>query len=129
MELFFIGSGSISTSKNASGAEHELRDIVDTIPAIVWVALPDGSNTYVNSRYVDYSGMEAAQTAGSGWRAAAHPDDLQKHEDKWRASVASGEPHEARFVFAERMGNIDGIWTAACHCEMKMETSSNGMAS
>jgi hypothetical protein len=36
---------------------------------------------------------------------------------------------KARLVFAERMGNIGGIWTAACHCEMKMETSSNGMVS
>jgi PAS domain S-box-containing protein len=102
-------------------AEQELRDIVDTIPTIVWAAQPDGSNTYVNSRYAEYSGMAAAQTAGSGWRAAAHPDDLQRHEGKWRASVAS--------VFAERMGNIDGIWTVACHCEMKMETSANGMVS
>src|SRR5271170_8126866 len=31
-------------------AELELRDILDTIPGLVWVALPDGSNTYVNSR-------------------------------------------------------------------------------
>jgi PAS domain S-box-containing protein len=73
-------------------AEQELRDIVDTIPAMVWVALPDGSNTYANSRYAEYSGMTAAQTAESGWRAAVHPDDLQKHEGQWRTSVASGEP-------------------------------------
>ncbi len=85
-------------------AEQELRDIVDTIPAIVWVALPDGSNTYVNSRYVEYSGMAAAQTAGSGWRAAAHPDDLQRHEGKWRASVASGEPHESEVRFRRADG-------------------------
>ena len=65
-------------------ADQELRDIVDTIPAMVWVALPDGSNTYVNRRYVEYSGMAAAQTAGSGWRAAAHPDDLQRHEGSVR---------------------------------------------
>jgi formate hydrogenlyase transcriptional activator len=80
-------------------AEQELRDIVDTIPAVVWVALPDGSNTYANRRFVEYSGMVPAQTAGSGWRAAAHPDDLQKHEGKWRAAVASGQPHESEVRF------------------------------
>src|SRR5579862_1752528 len=85
-------------------AEQQLRDIVDTIPAIVWVAQPDGSNTYVNSRYVEYSGMGAAQTAGSGWRAAAHPDDLLTHEGKWRASVASGEPHESEVRFRRADG-------------------------
>jgi len=85
-------------------AEQELRDIVDTIPAIVWVALPDGSNTYVNRRYVEYSGMAAAQTAGSGWRAAAHPDDLPRHEGKWRAAVSSGEPHESEVRFRRADG-------------------------
>src|ERR1700676_533699 len=85
-------------------AEQELRDIVDTIPAIVWVARPDGSNTYANSRFVEYSGMVPAQTAGSGWRVAVHPDDLQKHEGKWRASVASGEPHESEVRFRRADG-------------------------
>src|SRR6266481_487414 len=80
-------------------AEQELRNIVDTIPAVVWVARPDGSNTYANSRFVAYSGMVPAQTAGSGWREVVHPDDLEKHEGRWRASVASGEPHESEVRF------------------------------
>jgi PAS domain S-box-containing protein len=80
-------------------AEQELRNIVDTIPAVVWVARPDGSNAYANSRFVAYSGMVPSQTAGSGWREAIHPDDLDRHEGKWRASVASGEPHESEVRF------------------------------
>src|SRR5271170_1473354 len=31
-------------------SERELRDVLDSIPAIAWSALPDGSNSYVNSR-------------------------------------------------------------------------------
>src|SRR5260370_3352060 len=50
-------------------------------------------------RYVEYSGMGTGQTAGSGWREAVHPDDLERHEGKWRASVASGEPHESEVRF------------------------------
>src|SRR6201981_1832432 len=85
-------------------AEQELRNIIDTIPAIVWVARPDGSNTYANSRFVAYSGMVPEQTAGSGWREAIHPDDLEKHEGKWRASVASGKPHESEVRFRGAQG-------------------------
>ena len=107
-------------------AELELRDVVDTIPAIVWVALPDGSNTYVNSRFLDYSGMSTAQTTGAGWQAAIHPDDLDRHDAKWRALKAANLT-KARFVFAAPMGNTDGILTEVSHCEMKMERSSNGM--
>jgi PAS domain S-box-containing protein len=74
--------------------EAELHEVVDTIPAIVWRALPDGSNSYANSRFVEYVGVPAEQIAGSGWQAAVHPDDLERHKAKWLASAARGEPHE-----------------------------------
>jgi PAS domain S-box-containing protein len=85
-------------------AERELRDIIDTIPGLVWVASPDGSNTYVNSRYVEYSGMTAGQVAASGWRDAVHSDDLERHEGNWRAAVASGKPHESEVRFRRADG-------------------------
>ncbi len=85
-------------------AEQELRDIFETVPALIWVARADGSNAYVNRRYVEYSGMAAARTTGSGWRAAVHPDDLQRHEDKWRAAAATGEPHESEVRFRRADG-------------------------
>jgi PAS domain S-box-containing protein len=80
-------------------SERELRDVVDIIPAIVWSALPDGSNAYVNSRFVEYSGMSAEQLAGSGWHAATHSDDLQRHERKWLACVCKGEVFEDEVRF------------------------------
>src|SRR6266403_2935236 len=75
-------------------SERELRDVIDTIPAIVWSTLPDGSNTYVNKRFVEYSGSSAEQTAGSGWQALIHPDDLERHAGKWTEAIATGKPHE-----------------------------------
>ena len=75
-------------------SEQELRDVIDTIPAMVWSTLPDGSNTYVNKRFVEYTGSSAEQTAGSGWRALIHPDDLERHAGKWMEAVATGKPHE-----------------------------------
>jgi formate hydrogenlyase transcriptional activator len=74
--------------------EAELREVVDTIPAIVWSTLPDGSNTYVNKRFVEYSGSSAEQTAGSGWQALIHPDDLERHAGKWTEAIATGKPLE-----------------------------------
>jgi PAS domain S-box-containing protein len=43
---------------------------------------------------VEYSGLSAEQTAGSGWQAAIDPDDLEGHAVKWREAVATGKPHE-----------------------------------
>jgi formate hydrogenlyase transcriptional activator len=84
--------------------ETELRDVVDTIPAIVWSALPDGSNSYVNSRFVEYCGMPPEEIAGTGWHAATHPDDLERHNAKWLACAASGEPLEDEVRFRRADG-------------------------
>ncbi len=75
-------------------SEKELRDAIDTIPALVWSALPDGSNTYANKRFVEYLGLSAEHTAGSRWHALIHPDDLERHASKWMEAVATGKTHE-----------------------------------
>jgi PAS domain S-box-containing protein len=84
--------------------EAQLRDVIDTIPAIVWSALPDGSNSYVNSRFVEYCGMQSEQIAGTGWHAATHPDDLERHNAKWLACAAGGEPLEDEVRFRRADG-------------------------
>lgn len=53
----------------------ELRDMIRTIPATMWSALPDGSNRYLNERFVEYSGIASEESAGSGSQAATHSDD------------------------------------------------------
>ena len=79
-------------SRELRQREQELRDVIDTIPTGVGAALPDGSMDFVNRRWAEYSGME--DSSGSRWQTAVHPDDLSRHMEKWRASVASGEPFE-----------------------------------
>jgi formate hydrogenlyase transcriptional activator len=86
-------------------SEREFRDVLDSIPAVVWSALPDGSNSYVNSRFVEYCGMSPEQIAGSGWHAATHPDDLERHNAKWLACVASGEFFEDEVRFRRADGH------------------------
>jgi PAS domain S-box-containing protein len=98
--LYWIGvTLDIDDAKRAGDAlrksEKELRDVIDSIPATVWSCLPDGSNTYVNKRFSEYTGSSAEQVAGSGWEALIHPDDLERHAAKWMAAVATGKPHES----------------------------------
>jgi PAS domain S-box-containing protein len=96
----FVGAATDVTSikraeEELRKSEKELRDVIDTIPALVWSTLPDGSNIYVNKRFVEYTGSSAEQTAGSGWQALVHPDDLERHASKWMEAVATGKPHES----------------------------------
>jgi PAS domain S-box-containing protein len=74
--------------------EKNLRDVIETVPTFAWTALPDGSVDFVNRHWQEYTGLSTEKTAGSGWEAAVHPEDLKRHAENWRASVASGAPFE-----------------------------------
>ena len=79
--------------------EKRLRDVVETIPAMTFTTLSNGSCTFVNKRWTEYTGLSVEETSGAGWQRAVHPEDLVRHSEKWRTSVATGEvfEDEARF--------------------------------
>jgi PAS domain S-box-containing protein len=80
-------------------SEREIRDVIETIPAIVWIARPDGSNEFANRRWVEYTGLSSALTADSGWLSAIHPEDLNRYMANWRASLSAAEPFEEEVRF------------------------------
>jgi formate hydrogenlyase transcriptional activator len=76
--------------KESRDSEARLRKIIDTIPALAWCNLSDGSNDFVNQRWSDYTGLSQAEVKRVGCKVAIHPEDLPKWLDHWRALLASG---------------------------------------
>ncbi len=71
-------------------SEARLRKIIDTIPALAWCNLSDGSNDFVNRRWSDYTGLSQEEVKRVGCKVAIHPEDLPKWLDQWRTLLASG---------------------------------------
>jgi PAS domain S-box-containing protein len=86
--------------------ERSVSLIIDTIPAIVWSARPDGYCDFLNQRWLDYAGMTAPQAAGWGWEKAIHPDDRKGLVEYWQSCLASGLPGEIE----ARMRRFDGAY-------------------
>ncbi len=78
--------------------EKRFREAIETMPAMAFSARSDGHWTFVNRGWVEFTGLNVAQSAGVGWQTAVHPDDLSHLLNKWLRSLASGEPleHELR---------------------------------
>jgi len=77
---------------NLQKSEDRLRLVINTIPAMVWSARPDGRLDLVNQRWVEYTGLSPEEGLDWKWREAVHPDDIERFVREWRASLASGEP-------------------------------------
>lgn len=74
-------------------SEKQLRDVIETMPAMAFTVLPDGSTEFVNRRFTEYTGLKA-EAVGSHRRNLIHPEDIERYIKKWKASLASGEPFE-----------------------------------
>jgi len=72
-------------------SEDRLRLVVDTIPALVWRATPEGIPDFLNQPALDYTGLRLNQ-AEIGWPRAFHPEDKKGMLQKWSAIRASGMP-------------------------------------
>ena len=51
--------------------ENELGPVVDTLPGLVWTALPDGNVDFVNRRWCEYTGLGVDEAA---WTRVADRD-------------------------------------------------------
>ena len=86
-------------------SEDRLRLVIDTLPALVWSKLPDGSVDFLNQRFREYTGLSVEQGLGWGWMLNAfHPED--RAEEEWRAAFAAGQPFEKE----ARLRRADGAY-------------------
>jgi PAS domain S-box-containing protein len=85
-------------------AEGRLRLVIETLPALVWSKLPDGSADFLNQRFREYTGLSVEEGLGWGWMNAFHPED--RAEEEWRAAFATGEPFEKE----ARLRRADGVY-------------------
>jgi formate hydrogenlyase transcriptional activator len=87
-------------------SEAEFQLALDTIPGLVWSALPDGYVDYLNQRWQDFTGCPLSDARGWGWQVAIHPDDVAGHIDYWKSVLASGTPGATEV----RMRRYDGVY-------------------
>jgi PAS domain S-box-containing protein len=68
--------------------------VIDTIPGLVWSALPDGSAEFMNQRWLEYTGLSLKEGLDWGGGVAVHPEDLARFGNEWKVALAAGKPLE-----------------------------------
>jgi PAS domain S-box-containing protein len=83
--------------------ERELALIIDTIPAMVWCAAPDGTLIYANSLTLKYSGVMSRELFADPYRHI-HPGDLDNVLRTWGDALRGQRSYQCRY----RMRRADG---------------------
>lgn len=87
-------------------SERRFRTMADAMPQLAWTAKADGNIFWYNRRWYEYTGTTPEQMAGWGWQTVHDPAQLPRVLERWKHSLATGEPFE--MVFPLR--GADGVF-------------------
>ena len=85
-------------------SEYKLREIIETMPSMLWSTTPDGEPTHVSQRVLDYAGMRFEDFLNLGWKEFLHPEDFPETARAFYHAIQTGEPYEA----VHRLRRVDG---------------------
>ena len=77
---------------NPSADKGRYGPTLDALPLLAWVAGPDGSLEYLNSRCREYAGLPLDELLGWDWEWVVHPADLPGSLAAWTEAVRTGTP-------------------------------------
>ncbi len=100
----------------STATETALRRAVDTTPAFIHTARPDGYIDYFNRGWLDFFGKSLQDVCGWRWTETIHPEDVAAIVHKWHAALASGEP----FEIETRVRRADGSYRALLHRKLPL---------
>jgi PAS domain S-box-containing protein len=100
----------------STATESALRRAVDTTPALIHTARPDGYLDYFNRGWLDFLGKSLEEVCGWRWTESVHPEDVAALVQKWHEALASGEP----FEIEARVRRADGSYRALLHRKLPL---------
>ncbi len=84
----------------------DLRDLVESIPHIVWICGPGGANEYQNQRACEYAGSPADEVDPGNWLDLVHSDDVERAKREWAEAVGA----ETSYEMDCRLRRRDGVY-------------------
>jgi PAS domain S-box-containing protein len=85
-------------------SEYKLRQIIETVPGLIWSADPAGEPSQFNQRLLDYSGMRLEDFQHGGWETFLHPADFPETAKAFYQAIQTGTSCEA----VHRLRRSDG---------------------
>jgi PAS domain S-box-containing protein len=71
-------------------SEDRFARFAELSPAIVWFGSGDGSRSYINERWTEFTGQALVETVAMGWMNTLHPNDRPKVLDAWAHAASQG---------------------------------------
>jgi PAS domain S-box-containing protein len=85
-------------------SEERFRRMADSAPMMVWLSDSDGQRTYVNQRWLDFTGRSLDRELGESWMEPVHPDDRSDLTRTLAGALATERPFTMEYRLRRRDG-------------------------
>jgi PAS domain S-box-containing protein len=98
-------TGRRSAERALKESESNFHTLADNISQFAWMADETGSRFWFNQRWLDYTGLTLEETVAWGWKAAHHPDHVDRVTSRYHQCILRGEVWEDTFPLRGKDGN------------------------
>jgi PAS domain S-box-containing protein len=85
-------------------SEGQFQTLANAIPQLCWMANADGWVFWYNQRWFEYTGTTPQQMEGWGWQSVHDPTALADVLERWKSSIATGDPFDMIFPLRDANG-------------------------
>src|SRR4051812_38324346 len=99
-----------SRGRRNAGPER-YRRIADSAPVMIWAAGPDRRCTYLNHRWLEFTGRPVEGDLGDGWLECVHPEDREHCVRAYADAFAHARPFEVEYRLRSAAGDYRWVLT------------------
>lgn len=86
-------------------SEERFRELANSIDQFAWTCDPQGSVTWYNRRWYEYTGTSFEQMQSEGWKKVVHPEHYDRVMAHLRSCLSNGSEWEDTFPLLDRHGH------------------------
>jgi PAS domain S-box-containing protein len=109
VEMWLGTMTNIHTQKLAEEAlrksEEYYKTMTDNTPVMTWITDPEGTCTYLNKPWFNYTGQKQEEGLGYGWLQAVHPEDSKRSSETFKQANQVQKAFTLEYRLKDARGN------------------------
>jgi PAS domain S-box-containing protein len=110
----------VRAEETLRASERQLQELIETLPAMIYCAAPNGEPTYRSRQLREFLGFNVQDKGGPGrsqlagtLNAVIHPDELAAVKERYAHSLSTGEPYALKHRLRRDDGEYRWVETRA----------------
>ncbi|MDE2183528.1 MAG: PAS domain S-box protein [Alphaproteobacteria bacterium] len=100
---------SSTSAPQTAGLDKDFREVLDSIPAMIWLTDAGGRRIWFNKSWLAFTGRRIAEELGTGWLGGVHPEDRARAQTAYTDHFAARQTYRIQYRLRRHDGEYRWI--------------------